>query len=243
VIFASLVLSAGLAGLASAGGQLLAWDKTFSPNPIFTGDTTTLTFTIDNSALVLPASNLDFTDVLPAGLLVASPANASTTCTGGTITAVSGSGVISYTGGELAGMFTCMVDVDTTAATSGFFVNTSGDLTSALGNSGGATDTLQVIQPSSTPTPSPSPTPAPTPTPTAIPTPSPTPTATATPGMETAIPVALPPTGGTDGSTGFSLSLIAAMGAALILTAGGSLAVARSARKNRRSLYVIQRHV
>ena len=53
--------------------------KSFTPNAIVTGGTSTLEFTIDNSASTIAASLLDFTDTLPAGVTVATPASASTT--------------------------------------------------------------------------------------------------------------------------------------------------------------------
>ena len=121
--------------------------KVFAPNPILFGGVSTLTFTIDNSASALSASALDFTDNLPAGVTVATPANASTTCTGGTVTAVNGSGVISYTGGTVGAGAVCTVQADVTSMTAGAHVNTTGDLTSSSGNSGSATDTLTVGDP------------------------------------------------------------------------------------------------
>ncbi len=120
------------------------FDKSFSPNPILFGGISTLTFTIDNGASALAASSLDFTDNLPAGVTVATPPNASTTCTGGTLTAAGGSGVINYTGGSVAAATSCTVQVDVTSSTSGAHVNTTGNLTSSSGNSGTASDTLIV---------------------------------------------------------------------------------------------------
>ena len=95
----------------------------------------------------LAASALDFTDNLPASVVVATPASASTTCSGGTLTAAAGSGVITYTGGSVAAGASCTVVVDVTSVTPGAHVNTSGDLTSSSGNSGPATDTLNVQAP------------------------------------------------------------------------------------------------
>ena len=70
------------------------------------------------------------------------------TCSGGTLTAVSGSGVITYTGGTVAAGASCTVSVDLTSASPGTYINTSGDLTSSIGNSGDATATLVVEDPS-----------------------------------------------------------------------------------------------
>ena len=66
-------------------------------NPIaIDGETSTLEFTIDNSSSTASATGLDFTDNLPSGVLVASTPNASTTCTGGTLTAAAGGSTITY---------------------------------------------------------------------------------------------------------------------------------------------------
>ncbi len=118
--------------------------KTFAPDAIAVGGASTLTFAVDNSASTLPAGSLGFTDALPAGVHVATPANASTTCTGGTLTAASGAGAIGYSGGSVAAGANCTIQADVTSDTPGAYVNTTGDLTSSLGNSGTATDTLTV---------------------------------------------------------------------------------------------------
>ncbi len=124
-----------------------AFSKNFDPNPIVCGGISNLTFTIDNSASVLAATSLDFTDDLPSGVVVADPPNAFTTCTGESLTASAGSGVISYSGGSVAAGATCTVQVDVTSTAEGTHTNTSGDLTFSLGNSGPASDSLTVLPP------------------------------------------------------------------------------------------------
>ena len=118
----------------------------FAPALIQTDGVSTLTFTIDNTAGTVAASSLDFTDNLPAGIVVATPPNAATTCSGGTLTAVAGSGVMSYTAGTVPAAATCAVSVDVSGTVAGTLVNTTGDLTSSLGNSGPATATLTVVE-------------------------------------------------------------------------------------------------
>ena len=124
-----------------------AFSKTFSPDSIGAGGTSTLTLTIDNTSSAIDANNLDFTDNLPAGIVIANPPNVSTTCTGGTVTAAAGAGTVGYTGGTAGAGSSCTVRVDVTGNTEGVYVNTTGNLTSSLGNSGTATDTLTVNPP------------------------------------------------------------------------------------------------
>jgi uncharacterized repeat protein (TIGR01451 family) len=124
------------------------FSKSFSPDPItLAGGVSTLTFTIDNSGSSLPASSLTFSDTLPTGMIVATPSNATTTCTGGTLTAADGTGTVSYSGGTVSSVSSCTLSVDVAATQSGTLSNTSGELTSSLGSSGTAADTLTVITP------------------------------------------------------------------------------------------------
>ena len=98
-------------------------DKAFSPNNILAGGVSTLDFTLDNSNAT-PLSDVNFTDNLPAGVVVAGTPNVSNAC-GGTVTAVAGSGTISLAGGYLDESANCIVSVDVTAATAGTYNNTS----------------------------------------------------------------------------------------------------------------------
>lgn len=118
--------------------------KAFAPNPVNAGGISQLTFTIDNSGKTVSADNLSFDDPLPAGLRIASPANASTTCTGGTLTAPDEGSLIDYVGGSVAAGAVCTVSVDVVGQQPGSWLNTSSPLDSSLGVSPAATDTLVV---------------------------------------------------------------------------------------------------
>ena len=122
------------------------FSKVFAPNPVGANMATTLTFTIDNTVNAADVTALDFTDNLPAGMTVFTPANIVNGCGGG-VTAVDGTAVISLTGGTLSAGATCTLSVDVQANNTGDFVNTTGDLTSVFGNSGTASDTLTVVSP------------------------------------------------------------------------------------------------
>jgi len=117
-----------------------------SPSTIIQGETSTLTFTIDNTASGTGATALDFTLNLPAGLLIASTPNTSTTCTGGTATTPAGGSTISFTGSSVGAAASCTLSLDVTTQTAGGYVLTTGNLTSSLGNSGTATANLTVTE-------------------------------------------------------------------------------------------------
>ncbi|MFZ1699275.1 MAG: choice-of-anchor D domain-containing protein, partial [Pyrinomonadaceae bacterium] len=120
------------------------FSKNFVPDTVAVAQVSTLTFTVDNAANAVQAVDVDFTDNLPAGVVVAPVPNASTTCAAGTIGATAGSGVISFMNGRVPASALCTVQVNVVSSTAGAHVNTTGDLTSRLGNSGTATDTLTV---------------------------------------------------------------------------------------------------
>ena len=143
-----LISSVGDSGAATATltvTQEPGFSKVFAPNPTGVAVSSTLTFTLDNTANTINADTVDFVDNLPAGLIIADNPNVSNTCNGGTLTAVATSGTISYSGGQIPASSSCTITVDVVAELTGDYLNLSGDLTSSLGNSGSATDTLTVI--------------------------------------------------------------------------------------------------
>ncbi len=115
--------------------------KEFSPDAIGLSFTSTLTFTIDNTASAVAVTNADFLDMLPVGVAVASAPNVVNTC-GGSVVAAPGSVSISLSNGAVAAGAACTLSVDVTVNAVGAFVNTTSDLTSSSGNSGKASDTL-----------------------------------------------------------------------------------------------------
>ena len=151
-----LTSSAGNSGPAignlTADATRLRFSKSFAPDPVNFGGTSTLTFIIDNTGNGAAVDYLDLTDNLPAGMLIASPANAATTCTGGILTAVPGTSVINYTTdpysvASVPGYSSCTVTVDVIAAAVGSLDNTTEDLTSGYPSAlshGKATATLKV---------------------------------------------------------------------------------------------------
>lgn len=120
------------------------FSKSFAPSPVAAGGISQLTFSIDNSGESVAANGLGFVDPLPAGLRIASPANATTSCTGGTLTAPAGGTQIDYSGGSVAAAAACSISVDIVGAQPGTWLNTSSPLDSSLGTSPPASATLVV---------------------------------------------------------------------------------------------------
>jgi hypothetical protein len=88
-------------------------DKSFAPETIPYGGTTTLTFTIDNSGADSIDRPIAFTDNLATGLAIADPANPATTCGGG-VTAAPGGDQIVFSGGSVPAGGFCTVSVNIT---------------------------------------------------------------------------------------------------------------------------------
>ncbi|MCP3868633.1 MAG: DUF11 domain-containing protein, partial [Gammaproteobacteria bacterium] len=132
--------------------SLPGFSKSFSPSSIPMGGSSTLTFTIDNSANGSAVLNLEFTDNLPTGMVIANLADSSTTCGTTafppTFTAVPGTSVIILDANGIpdfpavsAGSF-CTVTVDVTATSAGNLDNFSGELLADSVTSGKANATL-----------------------------------------------------------------------------------------------------
>lgn len=120
--------------------------KLFSPSPGIAGDPITLTITLTNPNAGSTMPLTGFTDTLPVGMVVANPANASTSCNGtgavnGSVTATPGAGSVSLTGGTIGQSGTCTISarviVPTVTGTSQTFANTLA--AGAIGNTRGLT--------------------------------------------------------------------------------------------------------
>ncbi|MDH5209702.1 MAG: hypothetical protein OEW34_13760, partial [Burkholderiaceae bacterium] len=127
--------------------------KAFAPASIpLAGGVSTLTFTLANPNAT-QLTGVKFTDSLPAGLQVASPPVAATTCGGSpTWAPAAGATTLAFgqvTGATIAGSGSCTVSVNVTGTTSGAKVNVSDFISSTesgtnTGPTGSATATLTV---------------------------------------------------------------------------------------------------
>ena len=144
---AGVALFAALAGPAHAA---INANKSFAPDVVTANQPSTVTIFFLN-ANDNAANTVAFTDVLPAGVVIAPNPNAATTC-GGTIVANAGDPQVSFSGGSIpakTGLVpgSCQVSFSVVAASSGVYINTiaAGDVTSTEGsNSQPAEATLNV---------------------------------------------------------------------------------------------------
>ncbi len=139
----TVILSAALLAAGILDAAPLVWSKAFAPDTIGPGSTTTLTFSITNNNAV-GATDVAFTDNLPAGVVIADPPGVISDCPDAVVTAPAGGSTISVTGGRAPGNGTCTISVNVVGGAPNTYINISEDLTSSEGNSGTASDTLTV---------------------------------------------------------------------------------------------------
>ena len=97
--------------------------KAFVPSTIGAGGKSTLTVTLTNpNAAVI--TGVSVTDNLPSGMVIANPANATTTCVGGTTTATPSGTTLALGGASLPASGSCTFSADVTVATAGSYTNT-----------------------------------------------------------------------------------------------------------------------
>jgi uncharacterized repeat protein (TIGR01451 family) len=123
----------------------------FDPPSIPVNGTSTLTLTITNPNATVELTGLQFTDVLPVGLVVANPPDATLAICNETVTGAT-AGSTSFglpsPGGTLGGGDHCEVTVNVTSATAGEYTNTVSGVTSNEGGTGNsATADLTVVAP------------------------------------------------------------------------------------------------
>lgn len=100
--------------------------KMFGTSPVRVGQPTELTVTVTNNASVA-LTGVALTDNLPPNLAVANPANTSTTCTGGSVTAQPGASTVSLSGATVpASPGSCTFRAQVVASKAGSFTNTIG---------------------------------------------------------------------------------------------------------------------
>jgi uncharacterized repeat protein (TIGR01451 family) len=124
--------------------------KAFGAASIPLNGSTSLSFTIQNNNTTTTLTGVGFSDTLPAGLVVSTPNGLTGSCGGGTITATQGTNVISLSGASLAASSSCTFSINVTGTAAGLQNNTSGNVTSTEGGTGGtASASINVVAPPS----------------------------------------------------------------------------------------------
>ena len=111
--------------------------KAFAPASIVVDTNSVLTVTLDNANATPATLSADLVDTFPAGLVVATPSDAATTCTGTASATDGGSSVTLASGAQIPASGSCTVTVSVTSATADTYTNTiaAGSLQTDLGNS------------------------------------------------------------------------------------------------------------
>lgn len=119
--------------------------KVFGTDPIISGATSTLTLTITNSNATA-LTGVTVTDTYPLEITNATPNNAATTCTGGTLTAIDGGPGVALGGASIPANDSCILTVDVTSVSpGGTYLNTTGGVASVEApTSATASDSLTV---------------------------------------------------------------------------------------------------
>ena len=124
--------------------------KSFGSVSIPKNGTTSLSFTLNNPNVSAALTGVGFSDTLPAALSVATPNGLTGSCGGGTITATAGSNSVSLSGAALVAGDSCSFNVNVTGTIAGAQNNTTGNVTSVEGGTGGtASASIGVVAPPS----------------------------------------------------------------------------------------------
>lgn len=117
--------------------------KAFDTTMILLSGSAGLSFTISNTDATQAINGVAFTDTLPDGLVVATPGNLTTTCTG-TATAADGSSSVSLSGASLDPGTSCVVSLTVTGTTAGSKDNSVTVTSTDAGTGNTSTASLQV---------------------------------------------------------------------------------------------------
>ena len=96
--------------------------KGFDPLTVFGGSASTLSIDLINPNNV-QLNGIAFTDTMPAGMVIASPANPAVSGCGGTLTAIPAADSFSFSGGSLAASTSCTLTVRVTMIVNGNLTN------------------------------------------------------------------------------------------------------------------------
>ena len=145
----AVLCSASLTGTAFAQAASAVITKSFNPAVVALNGTSIATITVTNPNAVLPLTNVQFSDTMPAGvdLITQTGGTCSTLATGGGMFSINpGTETFSSTSSVLAGGQSCTITVRVRGAAIGTHINTTSQVTSNEAPPGGpASATLTVI--------------------------------------------------------------------------------------------------
>ena len=148
-ILTAVLISASLAGSAFAQAASAVITKSFNPPVVALNGNSIATITVTNPNAALPLTNVQFSDIMPAGidLLTQTGGTCSTLATGGGIFSINpGTETFSSTSSVLAGGQSCTITVSVRGTALGAHVNTTSQVTSSEAPPGtAASGTLTVV--------------------------------------------------------------------------------------------------
>lgn len=143
IIFVALLTAFAFTGLAQAQSPPTIV-KSFSAATVSLNNSVTLTFTLANPNPATDLTGVSFSDDMPSGLLIANPDSLGGTCDTSVVTLSPTN--ISLVGTVLPANSSCTLSVDVLTTAAGDQVNTTGQITSVEGGTGGtATATVTVL--------------------------------------------------------------------------------------------------
>lgn len=121
--------------------------KSFTPNLTAVGATSTMTFIITNPNAATTLTSIQFSDTLPAGLIVANAPNLTTTCDPGTMVAgaTAGSGMLSVSIPSLMPAASCSIAINVTPTAGGDLDNTTSPVSSTESGPGARSNTATLF--------------------------------------------------------------------------------------------------
>lgn len=121
--------------------------KSFSPSTVLVNEESTLTITLTNPNTVA-VTGAALTDSYPSNLVNATTPNASTSCSGGTLSATAGGTSVAISGATIPASGSCTISIRVLSATAGSYVNSTGSVTTTNAGTGtAASATLTVNRP------------------------------------------------------------------------------------------------
>lgn len=125
--------------------------KSFSPSSVLVNEISVLTITLTNPNSSTAATGAALTDNYPSGLVNDSTPNATTSCTGGSVSATAGGNSVALSGASIPAGGSCTITIRVKSATAGSYVNSTGTVTTTnagTGTAASATLTVTLPQPS-----------------------------------------------------------------------------------------------